>query len=111
VKMELDTYSYSARVSHQKMFELGFCYADIYLDEMNTIIEALKEVNKKDPDFIFTCMKKENEYFWFFAYSNEDYRNYARRIRNNIIILKGIPGETPSNLPRFNDHKCNCPLR
>lgn len=102
--------SFFALVRHEKMhvFRLGAGRAKI--KQMGAIIDQLRDVNKKDPDFIWTCMCSYRQTEWAFGYADQAVFSEADALAEEIISPHRTPNPLAFLRPALSHEACTCPF-
>ena len=68
--MHLNEAEFFKRAKDMHVFSLTS--RKIHTDNVKNFIDDIREINKRDPEFIYTCQKNGiRAYIWIFAYSDE----------------------------------------
>lgn len=83
-------------------------------DTSRRVIDALRDVNKKDPGFKYSCECSEYTTSWLFGYTDRAVFEEADTVSDNIIrqIRKelGLDSEDFRGYPSFATEPCVCPF-
>jgi hypothetical protein len=105
---------FSEKVNKEMFF--GINIPNSKLESVRELIDKLKEINKKDPGFIYTCTRPEfwDSTTWNFSYTVKECYEQAKTLAVENIKeerkKEGGPEENMYNYNPFFETGCSCPF-